>query len=208
MFTRVGPTLVAVNPYEFVQSVIENIEEYMHGEPGQGEPHVYEIAQKAWLTLWESERPQGIVISGESGSGKTEACKQIIGYLTAVGAANANIEEFVLSCNPVLEAFGNAKTVLNDNSTRFVKYMKLFVDGITRDITGGMVETALLQKGRVTNRNHDERNFHVFYMFCQYAPSRVLYNLNIQQDPQQYNYLRGSTFVYGLDDRAAFEELL
>ena len=113
---------------------------------------------------------QAIVISGESGAGKTENAKSAMQFLTGLSEAESGIidpmdriEERIMACNPILESFGNAKTVRNDNSSRFGKYVRIIVDSRTRRIKGAAINNYLLEKSRVAAPGQQERNYHIFY---------------------------------------------
>ena len=129
-------------------------------------PHIYTIAGAALCSIVEEATNQSIIISGESGAGKTEAVKKCLQYISIV-AGNDNdedkIEERILSSNPVLEAFGNAKTLRNNNSSRFGKFMQIHFDP-TAKILGCSNTSYLLEKSRVVFQDQGERNFHIFYL--------------------------------------------
>ncbi len=126
-------------------------------------PHIYVIAAKAFLAMNEENRIQSIIISGESGAGKTESakyCMKTIANLT--NKQDHTLSEKILACNPLLEAFGNSKTIKNENSSRFGKFTQIFFDK-DRSIKGAKIQTYLLEKSRVSLVEKGERNFHIFY---------------------------------------------
>ena len=128
IYTNIGNILISINPYQRLPLYTEEIiRKYSKRKMGaQVPPHVYDIAHDSYYRLTAFSRLQSIIISGESGAGKTECTKQALQYLAAVAGSTSNVEEKILSANPVLEAFGNAKTLRNDNSSRFGKYMEIF----------------------------------------------------------------------------------
>ncbi|CAM9900429.1 unnamed protein product [Scytosiphon promiscuus] len=185
IYTGVGPILLAVNPFKRVKLYGDDIlaayrkdGERRHYDPNYDEtlaPHVYAIADKAYrnMTAPSNEyehRSQSILVSGESGAGKTETCKIIMKYLAILGSKTGStelgtIEQQVLESNPILEAFGNARTVRNDNSSRFGKYIQIIFDSYGK-LTGAQIKTFLLEKVRVVKHSAMERNYHIFYMLA------------------------------------------
>jgi len=134
-------------------------------------PHTYAVAAYAYRKLFENSRNQAIVISGESGAGKTENAKIAMRFLTSLSESESDIivdpteriEEKIMACNPILESFGNAKTVRNDNSSRFGKYTRIIVNSESRRIKGAAINNYLLEKSRVVGPGPQERNYHIFY---------------------------------------------
>lgn len=130
--------------------------------------------------------------TGESGSGKTEASKKVLEYITVCSGANKEVmavKEKLLKSNPLLEAFGNAKTNRNDNSSRFGKYMDIQFD-FEASAIGGNILNYLLEKSRVVKHNAGERNFHIFYQMLAGLDNHKLNELMLQRDISRYNYLR------------------
>jgi myosin heavy subunit len=176
----------------------------------QGEimpPHVYDIAHDSFYRMTSFQKLQSIVISGESGAGKTECTKQALQYLAAIAGSTNNVEQKILSANPVLEAFGNAKTLRNDNSSRFGKYMEIFFDHNNR-ISGCATENYLLEKIRVVMPGEGERNFHIFYQLCVAAPPALRKRLHLKTDPGKYDYLKTCVDVDGMDDEKEFKDVM
>uniref|UniRef100_A0A8B9LSP4 Unconventional myosin-Ib n=1 Tax=Astyanax mexicanus TaxID=7994 RepID=A0A8B9LSP4_ASTMX len=168
---------------------------------------VYALADEAYRSLRDQDKDQCILITGESGAGKTEASKLVMSYVAAVcgkGQEVNKVKEQLLQSNPVLEAFGNAKTVRNDNSSRFGKYMDIEFD-FKGDPLGGVISNYLLEKSRVVKQPRGERNFHIFYQLLSGASEDTLKKLKLDRDFSKYNYLSlDSATVNGLDDAANF----
>ncbi|AWP04504.1 putative unconventional myosin-VIIa-like [Scophthalmus maximus] len=164
-YTYTGSVLVAVNPYQdFPLYSAEQVKLYHGRQLGELPPHIFAIAESCYFNMTRNLRNQCCIISGESGAGKTESTKLILQYLAAVSGVHSEqrIEEQIIESNPILEAFGNAKTIHNDNSSRFGKYLEIFFnqDGV---IEGARVEQYLLEKSRVCRQAPQERNYHIFY---------------------------------------------
>ncbi|KAF2546272.1 hypothetical protein F2Q70_00022066 [Brassica cretica] len=163
IYTKAGPVLVAVNPFKEVPLYGDsNIEAYR--KRSNQSPHVYAIADTAIREMIRDEVNQSIIISGESGAGKTETAKIAMQYLASLGGGSG-IENEILKTNPILEAFGNAKTLRNDNSSRFGKLIEIHFSE-TRKISGAKIQTFLLEKSRVVQCAEGERSYHIFYQLC------------------------------------------
>ncbi|XP_039878393.1 unconventional myosin-VIIb-like isoform X1 [Simochromis diagramma] len=165
IYTYTGSVLVAVNPYKnFPMYTEEQVRLYHKRKLGELPPHIFSIAEACYFNMTRHQKNQCCIISGESGAGKTESTKLILQYLAAVSGelSEQRIEKQILESNPILEAFGNAKTIRNDNSSRFGKYLEIFFnkDGV---IEGARVEQYLLEKSRVCHQALEERNYHIFY---------------------------------------------
>jgi myosin-1 len=175
-------------------------------------PHVFAIAESAYYNMNAYKENQCVIISGESGAGKTEAAKRIMQYVANVsGGNNSSIQEtkdMVLATNPLLESFGNAKTLRNNNSSRFGKYLQLQFNGQGEPV-GATITNYLLEKSRVVGQIRDERNFHIFYQFTKGASKEYRTNFGIQQ-PSTYPYTSASKCldVDGIDDLADYAETL
>ena len=174
IYTFNGDILVAVNPFKNINIYnINDIDNYNSKAYIDLKPHAYYIGKKT-LDELKYNKNQSILVSGESGAGKTQTTKIIMNYISEVSTDNENnIAEKILASNPILEAFGNAKTIRNDNSSRFGKFIKLqFSQGI---LVGTKIETYLLEKIRLTSLGEGERNFHIFYIIL----LRYCWNLKI-----------------------------
>ncbi|XP_060195704.1 myosin-1 [Lycium barbarum] len=202
IYTKAGPVLVAVNPFKKVALYSnEYIEAYKRKSVES--PHVYAITDMAIREMVRDEVNQSIIISGESGAGKTETAKIAMQYLAALGGGSG-IEDEILKTNPILEAFGNAKTLRNDNSSRFGKLIEIHFSE-TGKISGANIQTFLLEKSRVVQCSEGERSYHIFYQLCAGAPGALKEKLNLK-DVSEYNYLRQSNCrsISGVDDAEEF----
>ncbi|XP_053532982.1 unconventional myosin-Ic isoform X2 [Ictalurus punctatus] len=193
IYTYIGSVLVSVNPYKELGIYSKaNMERYRGVNFYEISPHIFGLADNSYRALRTTRKDQCILISGESGAGKTEASKKILQYYTATCPTRNNthsIRERLLQSIPVLEAFGNAKTLRNDNSSRFGKYMDLQFDYKGAPI-GGHILNYLLEKSRVVHQNHGERNFHIFYQLLESGDSSLLTRLGLDMtNPQHYRYL-------------------
>ncbi|XP_023806696.1 unconventional myosin-Ib isoform X8 [Oryzias latipes] len=208
IYTYIGSVVISMNPYRSLPIYTpEKVEEYRNRNFYELSPHIYALADEAYRSLRDQDKDQCILITGESGAGKTEASKLVMSYVAAVcgkGQEVNKVKEQLLQSNPVLEAFGNAKTVRNDNSSRFGKYMDIEFD-FKGDPLGGVISNYLLEKSRVVKQPRGERNFHVFYQLLSGASDETLKKLKLDRDVSKYNYLcLDSASVSGVDDAANF----
>ncbi|XP_072847241.2 unconventional myosin-Ia isoform X1 [Pogona vitticeps] len=211
IYTYIGNVLISVNPYEQLPIYSETtLEEYKNCNFFAVKPHIYAIADDAYNSLREQDKDQCVLITGESGAGKTEASKLVMSYVAAVcgkGEQVNRVKEQLLQSNPVLEAFGNAKTIRNDNSSRFGKYMDIEFD-FKGDPLGGVISNYLLEKSRVVHHVKGERNFHIFYQMLSGGSDQQLRHLKLQRDCSHYYYLnREAPNLQGVDDAANFKAL-
>ncbi|XP_034556960.1 unconventional myosin-VIIa [Notolabrus celidotus] len=201
IYTYTGSILVAVNPYQLLPIyTTEQIHMYTDRRLGELPPHVFAIADSCFFNMRRNKKNQCCVISGESGAGKTESTKLMLQFLAAVSGQHSWIEQQILEANPILEAFGNAKTVRNDNSSRFGKYIDInFTKGGA--IEGARVEQYLLEKSRVCRQAPEERNYHIFYymLMGMTADQKKILSLG---SAAEYNYLTmgNCTSCEGRDD--------
>uniref|UniRef100_A0A4W5Q335 Methyl-CpG binding domain protein 3b n=1 Tax=Hucho hucho TaxID=62062 RepID=A0A4W5Q335_9TELE len=168
IYTYCGIVLVALNPYDQLPIYGEEvIDAYSGQDMADMEPHIFSVAEEAYRTMTREEKNQSIIISGESGAGKTVSAKFTMRYFAVVGGAaqQTSVEERVLASNPIMESIGNAKTTRNDNSSRFGKYIEIGF-GRKGDIIGANMRTYLLEKSRVVFQVLQERNYHIFYQLC------------------------------------------
>ncbi|KAI4380777.1 hypothetical protein MLD38_006926 [Melastoma candidum] len=201
IYTYTGNILIAVNPFQRLAHLYDThmMEQYKGAAFGELSPHVFAVADVAYRAMINEGKSNSILVSGESGAGKTETTKMLMRYLAYLGGRSRvegrTVEQQVLESNPVLEAFGNAKTIRNNNSSRFGKFVKIQFDKSGR-ISGAAVRTYLLERSRVCQVNDPERNYHCFYLLCA-APQeeREKYKLD---SPKSFHYLNQSN-CYELD---------
>ncbi|KAI3829743.1 hypothetical protein L1987_03871 [Smallanthus sonchifolius] len=195
IYTYTGNILIAINPFQSLPHLYDAhiMEKYKGAQFGALSPHVFAIAEIAFRAMVNGRKSNSILVSGESGAGKTETTKMLMRYLAYVGGHKGTegrtVEQQVLESNPVLEAFGNAKTVRNNNSSRFGKFVELQFDNQGR-ISGAAIRTYLLERSRVCQISDPERNYHCFYLLCAAPPEEVKkYKLG---DPKSFHYLNQS----------------
>ncbi|KAM7414758.1 hypothetical protein PAMA_019528 [Pampus argenteus] len=168
IYTYCGIVLVAINPYESLPIYeADIINAYSGQNMGDMDPHIFAVAEEAYKQMARDERNQSIIVSGESGAGKTVSAKYAMRYFATVSCSSSetNVEKKVLASSPIMEALGNAKTTRNDNSSRFGKYIEIGFDK-KHCITGANMRTYLLEKSRVVFQAPGERNYHIFYQLC------------------------------------------
>ncbi|XP_041642786.1 unconventional myosin-Va isoform X9 [Cheilinus undulatus] len=203
IYTYCGIVLVAINPYETLPIYgTDIINAYSGQNMGDMDPHIFAVAEEAYKQMARDERNQSIIVSGESGAGKTVSAKYAMRYFATVSgsASEANVEEKVLASNPIMEAIGNAKTTRNDNSSRFGKYIEIGFDNRYR-IIGANMRTYLLEKSRVVFQADDERNYHIFYQLCASSHLPEYKNLKLSS-ANDFVYTRQgrSPVIDGVDD--------
>ncbi|XP_078577050.1 unconventional myosin-Va-like isoform X9 [Branchiostoma floridae x Branchiostoma japonicum] len=239
IYTYCGIVLVAINPYEQLPLYgNEMVMAYTGQDMGQMDPHIYAVAEEAFRQMQRDEKNQSIIVSGESGAGKTVSAKYAMRYFATVGgssddmeasieqrvlasnpimetnwsqflsvgeySAESAIERKVLASNPVMEAIGNAKTIRNDNSSRFGKYIQI---GFNKNYTiiGASMRTYLLEKSRITFQAENERTYHIFYQLCAAADLPEFEDFCLS-DPMNFNYTNqgGDPVIKDLDDLEEF----
>ncbi|KAH9729014.1 Myosin-6 [Citrus sinensis] len=201
IYTYTGSILIAVNPFRRLPHLYDShmMAQYKGAAFGELSPHPFAVADAAYRQMINEGISQSILVSGESGAGKTESTKQLMRYLAYMGgraaAEGRSVEKKVLESNPVLEAFGNAKTVRNNNSSRFGKFVEIQFDRSGR-ISGAAIRTYLLERSRVCQVSDPERNYHCFYMLCA-APPEDIQRFKLG-NPRTFHYLNQSN-CYELD---------
>ncbi|XP_030730941.1 unconventional myosin-IXa isoform X7 [Globicephala melas] len=194
IYTYVGSILIAINPFKFLPIYNPKyVKMYDNHQLGKLEPHIYAVADAAYHAMLQRKRNQCIVISGESGSGKTQSTNFLIHHLTALSQKGfaSGVEQIILGAGPVLEAFGNAKTAHNNNSSRFGKFIQVNYQE-TGTVLGAYVEKYLLEKSRLVYQEHNERNYHVFYYLLAGASEEERLAFHLKQ-PEEYHYLNQIT---------------
>ncbi|XP_069836994.1 unconventional myosin-IXa isoform X2 [Dendropsophus ebraccatus] len=190
IYTYVGSILVAVNPFRFLPIYNPKyVKMYDNRRLGEREPHIYAVADAAYHAMLRRQRNQCIVISGETGSGKTQSTNFLIHHLTALSQKGyaSGVEQIILGAGPVLEAFGNAKTSQNNNSSRFGKFIQVNYHE-TGTVRGAYVEKYLLEKSRLVYQEQQERNYHVFYYLLAGASEEEKAEFHLDH-PESYHYL-------------------
>ncbi|ODV90125.1 hypothetical protein CANCADRAFT_56708 [Tortispora caseinolytica NRRL Y-17796] len=208
IYTYSGLFLVAVNPYKSLPLYTQDIVDSYIQESIK-EPHLFAVANIAYDNLIRNNKDQSILVTGESGAGKTESTKKIIQFLTAKASSNLrSLDQQILQANPLLESFGNAQTVRNDNSSRFGKFIRIEVDKAGH-ICGATIDWYLLEKSRIVTQNPNERNYHIFYQLLAGAPAELLSKIKLGRDPNQYNYLKNcNKSISGISDSDEFQKLV
>ncbi|XP_072249521.1 LOW QUALITY PROTEIN: myosin IEb [Leuresthes tenuis] len=210
IFTYIGPVLISVNPFKQLPYFTEReVELYQGAAQYENPPHIYALADNVYRNMMIDCENQCVIISGESGAGKTVAAKYIMSYVSKVSGGGdkvQHVKDIILQSNPLLEAFGNAKTVRNNNSSRFGKYFEIqFSRGGAPD--GGKISNFLLEKSRVVSQNPGERNFHIYYQLLGGASGEQRENLGITT-PDYYYYLNqsGTYTVEDVNDKKEFSD--
>ncbi|TSQ12723.1 Unconventional myosin-Vb [Bagarius yarrelli] len=203
IYTYCGIVLVAINPYEQLPIYGEEvINAYSGQNMGDMDPHIFAVAEEAYKQMARDEKNQSIIVSGESGAGKTVSAKYAMRYFATVGgsASDTNVEEKVLASSPIMEAIGNAKTTRNDNSSRFGKYIQIGFDR-RYHIIGANMRTYLLEKSRVVFQAEDERNYHIFYQLCASASLPEFKDLALTSaEDFTYTSFGQNIFIPGVND--------
>lgn len=212
IYTFSGVVLIAMNPFERMNQLYNPsiIRKYKNAEKSDNPPHLFSIADESYKALKKTGKSQSIIVSGESGAGKTVSAKYIMRFFASVHTNGTTIdtteiENQILATNPIMEAFGNAKTIRNDNSSRFGKYLKISFDK-NNVICGAKIQTYLLERSRLVYQSAKERNYHIFYQLLSGLPVETRSELGLT-GPEEYHYLyQGrTTQIKDVDDKKDFE---
>ncbi|XP_033500115.1 myosin-16-like [Epinephelus lanceolatus] len=213
IYTYSGLFCVTINPYKWLPIYGAKVAQIYKGKKrNEVPPHLFSISDNAYHDMLMEHENQSMLITGESGAGKTENTKKVIQYFANVGASGCkapdskgSLEDQIIQANPVLEAFGNAKTIRNNNSSRFGKFIRIHF-GPTAKLAGADIESYLLEKSRVISQQAAERGYHIFYQLLSGRKPELLEALLLKPDPKQYVWVcQGVTVVDNVDDG---EELL
>jgi len=209
IYTYSGLFCVVINPYRFFPIYTnEMVKLYTGKRREELAPHAFAVADESYRNLLNDRESQSMLVTGESGAGKTENTKKIIQYLASIAGrsgAEGKLEQQLLQCNPLLEALGNAKTTKNDNSSRFGKFIKITF-GNNGFISGGSIVSYLLEKNRVVKQGRDERSFHIFYQICEALPPAEKSRLKLTT-PDDFEFFNksGCVRVPSVNDTKDFE---
>ncbi|XP_010159539.1 PREDICTED: unconventional myosin-X-like, partial [Eurypyga helias] len=219
IYTYIGSIVASVNPYKSIPGLYDGaaMERYSKHHMGEIAPHIFAVANECYRCLWKRHDNQCVLISGESGAGKTESTKLILKFLSAMSQHSLEmscrektscVEQAILESSPIMEAFGNAKTVYNNNSSRFGKFIQLNICQ-KGNIQGGRIIDYLLEKNRVVRQNPGERNYHIFYALLAGIEEREkdAFYLSV---PENYHYLNQSGCIADktISDKDSFKEVI
>nr|XP_058917905.1 unconventional myosin-X isoform X2 [Kogia breviceps] len=219
IYTYIGSIIASVNPYKSIAGLYSRdaMERYSRCHLGELPPHVFAIANECYRCLWKRHDNQCVLISGESGAGKTESTKLILKFLSAISQQSLDlsskektscVEQAILESSPIMEAFGNAKTVYNNNSSRFGKFVQLNICQ-KGNIQGGRIKPDFSSQNRVVRQNPGERNYHIFYALLAglERDEKEEFYLSV---PENYHYLNQSGCVGDktISDQESFREVI
>uniref|UniRef100_A0A3Q2E042 Myosin X n=1 Tax=Cyprinodon variegatus TaxID=28743 RepID=A0A3Q2E042_CYPVA len=221
IYTYIGSILAAVNPYQPLPGLYDRpaVELYSRHQLGEISPHIFAVANDCYRSLWKRLQNQCVLISGESGAGKTESTKLILRFLSAMSQHSlevscrdktSHVEEALLESSPIMEAFGNAKTVYNNNSSRFGKFVQLHFSQKGNIQGGKIVDYHLFSpQNRVVRQNPGERNYHIFYAILAGANNQQREAFGLTH-PESYHYLRQSSCIADktINDKGTFQDVL
>nr|XP_009857904.2 myosin-16 [Ciona intestinalis] len=213
IYTYSGLFCVCVNPYKWLPVYgVKVVHMYRGKKRSEMPPHLFSVADNAYHDMLMDRENQSILITGESGAGKTENTKKVIQYFANIAASGvqkpgeekkANLEDQIVQTNPVLEAWGNAKTIRNNNSSRFGKFIRIHF-GTSGKLSGGDIESYLLEKSRVIFQLPAERGYHIFYQIMASGRKDMLESLCVSNNPRDYHWV--SQGVISVDNMNDFEE--
>uniref|UniRef100_A0A673NEY6 Unconventional myosin-X-like n=1 Tax=Sinocyclocheilus rhinocerous TaxID=307959 RepID=A0A673NEY6_9TELE len=220
IYTNIGSILAAVNPYKQIPGLytVEAVDVYSRHHLGELPPHIFAVANECYRCLWKRHGSQCVLISGESGAGKTESTKLLLKFLSVksqnstgspLSERTTRVEQAIVQSSPIMEAFGNAKTVYNNNSSRFGKFIQLHFSQ-SGNIQGGCIIDYLLEKNRVVRQNPGERNYHIFYALLSGAKYEHREMYMLADSPEAYHYLNQSGCVKdrSLDDKHLYDSVM
>uniref|UniRef100_A0A673GRP8 Slow myosin heavy chain 2 n=1 Tax=Sinocyclocheilus rhinocerous TaxID=307959 RepID=A0A673GRP8_9TELE len=210
IYTYSGLFCVTVNPYKWLPVYNQEVVIAYRGKKrSEAPPHIFSISDNAYQYMLSDRENQSILITGESGAGKTVNTKRVIQYFASIAASpskketsdkKGTLEDQIIQCNPALEAFGNAKTIRNDNSSRFGKFIRIHF-AASGKLASADIETYLLEKSRVTFQLKAERDYHIFYQILSQKKPELLEMLLITANPYDYAFIsQGETQVASIDD--------
>ncbi|XP_076329205.1 myosin heavy chain, muscle-like [Tachypleus tridentatus] len=212
IYTYSGLFCVVINPYKRFPIYTNRVVQIYKGKrKTEVPPHLFAVSDGAYNAMLQNREDQSLLITGESGAGKTENTKKVIAYFANVGASTkkedqqktskkGNLEDQVVQTNPVLESFGNAKTVRNDNSSRFGKFIRIHFGGMGK-LAGADIETYLLEKARVISQQPAERSYHIFYQLMSNGIPNMRETLLLSDDIYDYHFVsQGKVEIDGVDD--------
>ena len=213
IYTYSGLFCVVVNPYKrfpiYTQTVVKL---YLGKRRNEVPPHLWAITETAYRNMLLNNKDQSMLITGESGAGKTENTKKVISYLAMVAssgkksaAKKVSLEDQIVATNPILESYGNAKTSRNDNSSRFGKFIRIHFNSSGK-LAGCDIESYLLEKSRITQQQEVERSYHIFYQLLQPFVPEMKAKCCLGDDIYDYSYVsQGKTTVASIDDNEELE---
>jgi myosin-5 len=215
IYTSIGQILVALNPFKWIPGIYDQTMMLQYKQKKfnlSDQPHVFAISHDVFSDLGHGGN-QSVIISGESGAGKTEATKQCLNYLAFIAGSSSGIQGKILKASPILEAWGNAKTLRNNNSSRFGKYIEIWFDR-HQSIIGSSNTTYILEKSRVVRQENGERNYHVFYQLLKGATAQQLVDfhlissLEVKPNLESFHYINqsGCIEIEDVDDQKDFQE--
>merc|ERR1719422_2042497 len=212
IYTYSGLFCIVVNPYKrYPIYTARVVKMYLGKRRNEVPPHLWAITETAYRNMLTNSKNQSMLITGESGAGKTENTKKVIAYLAQVAASGkkaekkVSLEDQIVATNPILESYGNAKTSRNDNSSRFGKFIRIHFNAAGK-LAGCDIESYLLEKSRITQQQEVERSYHIFYQLLQPFVPDMKAKLQLTDDIYDYSYVsQGKTTVASIDDNEELE---